>query len=232
MVCETQIGGPACGDRGHDFFPGLFLAQGNTITSRGCPNGCWFCSAWRTEGSRVRELPIMPGFNVCDNNLLACSRSHIVRVFQMLENQKRRAHFTGGLEAGRLEQWHVDWFVRLKPEVMWFAYDIPGDLEVLSRASTMLREAGLMTAKHRACCYVLAGWNRAGRADSIKAAERRVLQVVALGFFPQAMLMDDGRDWPYLERQAWKKWAAQWINKRTVGKRMKMYQKQLQEKED
>ena len=40
---------------GGDFVPGRYLAPGYVITSRGCPNRCWFCSVWRREGA-LREF--------------------------------------------------------------------------------------------------------------------------------------------------------------------------------
>jgi hypothetical protein len=74
MVAPVKIGGPAYGDPGGEFTPGQYLKNGYTITSRGCPNKCWFCSAWKNEGNEIRELKVKPGWIVQDNNLLACSR--------------------------------------------------------------------------------------------------------------------------------------------------------------
>ena len=37
-VAPTSIGGPAFNERGEEFEPGMYLKQGYTITSRGCPN--------------------------------------------------------------------------------------------------------------------------------------------------------------------------------------------------
>jgi radical SAM superfamily enzyme YgiQ (UPF0313 family) len=48
-VAPTKIGGPATGMRGEDFTPGLYLKKGYVITSRGCPNRCWFCSVPKRE---------------------------------------------------------------------------------------------------------------------------------------------------------------------------------------
>ena len=96
---RCAIGGPATGQRGEEFVPGKFLKKGYTITSRGCraENACWFCNAWRREGP-VRELPVRPGRNILDDNLMASSESHIKKVFEMLEEQKKLGHrtfFTG-----------------------------------------------------------------------------------------------------------------------------------------
>lgn len=45
------------------------------------------------------ELPITDGYNVLDDNLLACSEKHIHDVFDMLKRQKEKPIFTGGIEA-------------------------------------------------------------------------------------------------------------------------------------
>ena len=57
----VHMGGPAFNMPGGDFVPGMYLKKGYVITSRGCPNRCWFCSVPRREGGRLRELPITEG---------------------------------------------------------------------------------------------------------------------------------------------------------------------------
>ena len=39
-VAPVEIGGPAIGDRGDEFVPGMYVRKGYVITSRGCPNRC------------------------------------------------------------------------------------------------------------------------------------------------------------------------------------------------
>lgn len=97
-VAPVSVGGPATGQRGEAFVAGRYLRRGYTITSRGCRNRCWFCSVWRRDGD-IRELPIVDGWNVLDDNLLQCSDDHVRSVFAMLARQGRRPQFTGGLEA-------------------------------------------------------------------------------------------------------------------------------------
>lgn len=47
----VKLGGPAYDDPASgEFVPGRYIKNGRTITSRGCNNRCWFCSAWRREG--------------------------------------------------------------------------------------------------------------------------------------------------------------------------------------
>jgi len=186
-VAPVSIGGPATGMRGENFTPGMYLKPGYVITSRGCPNRCWFCSVWKREGQEVRELPITDGFNVLDDNLLACSEAHVRAVFAMLKRQPRRAKFTGGLEAARLQPWHVDLLADLRPETMFFAYDEQADYEPLERAAGLLREAGIKKPCLR--CFVLCGY----KDDTIEDAERRLRQTCELGFDPQAMLFQHGK---------------------------------------
>ncbi len=182
-VAPVRIGGPATGERGGDFVPGLYLKKGYVITSRGCPNKCWFCSAWRREGRIIRELPITEGNNILDDNLLACSDDHIHGVFKMLKGQKK-VEFTGGLEAAKLKPWHVDYLREIKPKQIFFAYDTPDDLEPLREAGKMLLSAGFKKESHVLRSYVLCGYKH----DAIDLAEKRMREAMTAGFTPMAML--------------------------------------------
>jgi hypothetical protein len=185
-VAPVRMGGPAFNEAGAAFVPGRYVRGGYVITSRGCPNRCWFCSVWRREPALI-ELPICDGTNVLDDNLLACSERHIRDVFAMLKRQRGPKQFTGGLEAKRLQQWHVDLLADLRPAQMFFAYDTPDDYEPLRAASDILRGAGF--TRHHLRCYVLIGYPR----DTIDQAEVRLRQCLELGFFPMAMLWRDGK---------------------------------------
>ena len=123
----VMMGGPALNEPGGDFVPGRYLKQGYVITSRGCPNRCHFCSVPKREGYKLRELSVQNGFNILDDNLLACSEKHIREVFEILERQPETPVFTGGLEAKLLKSWHVDLLREVKPKRMYFAYvpDVP-----------------------------------------------------------------------------------------------------------
>jgi hypothetical protein len=201
-VAPVQIGGPATGMRGEDFLPGRFLKRGYVITSRGCPNRCWFCSVPKREGT-LRELPIAEGWNVLDDNLLACSQPHVQAVFKMLSQQPERPQFTGGLEAARLDQRTADELRKLHPKQIFFAYDTPDDLEPLCQAGRLLLSAGFTRASHTLRCYVLCGWPK----DTIAAAEVRMRQAVEAGFFPMAMLWRDKDGYRDL---AWGRWQKTW----------------------
>lgn len=205
-VAPVRIGGPAMNEPGGDFIPGRYVKKGYVLTSRGCPNGCWFCQVWRREGGDIRELPIAEGWNVLDDNLLACSDRHIQQVFAMLESQKANGHrieFTGWLEAARLLPWHVAVLRQLRPKQVFFAYDTPDDLEPLRHAGQMLLAAGFTTTSHALRAYVLCGYP----GDTIETASKRMGETISAGFLPMAMLYRDQKG----RRNAdWRKWARQY----------------------
>lgn len=126
VIAPVEIGGPATGMKGDEFIPGEYLKIGNVITSRGCPNNCWFCSVWKRDGG-IQELKIKNGWNIQDDNLLACSDKHIKSVFNMVKQQKEKVSFSGGLDTKLLKEWHIDELVKLKPKTIFLAYDMPDD---------------------------------------------------------------------------------------------------------
>jgi hypothetical protein len=212
-VAPVRIGGPATGEHGGRFDVGMYLKPGYVITSRGCPNACWFCSVPQREGRLLRTLPVRPGRNVLDDNLLACPEDHQRAVFAMLKEQKKfgRIEFTGGLEAAKLQEWHIAELREIRPKQMFFAYDTPDDLPHLKRAGEMLLDAGWTIESHTLRAYVLCGWpenpRRKIKADTFVAAERRMREVIAAGFMPMAMLY---RDETGNRCQEWMRWQKQW----------------------
>ena len=205
-VTLTKIGGPAFNRPGKNFEPGMYLKKGYVITSRGCPNRCWFCSVPGREGN-IRELEIKEGYNVLDDNLLACSEGHIDKVFEMLKRQPKKPKFTGGLEA-RLMTFDIAKKLKdLKPDTMYFAYDTPDDLLHLIRAREMLTEAGFKSIEkyHNIRCFVLVGFKN----DTKDKALERIRETVKAGYFPMAMLWQD-RNGKY--EKSWRQFQRQWAN--------------------
>lgn len=177
---DVRIGGPAFGDPGREFIPGLFLKKGVVLTSRGCKRHCRFCLVPKREGS-VQELTIHDGHIIQDNNLLACSGNHILQVFNMLRRQREPARFPGGFDARLFQKDHVDLLRSIKLNEVWFARDSK-DLRSLKKVARLLPEPEFSRDKKR--CYVLVGF----KGDSIQDAERRCREVFELGFLPFAML--------------------------------------------
>lgn len=183
-IAPVKLGGPAYNQESGEFEPGRYLKPGYVITSRGCPNHCWFCSVWKRE-PKLKELEIKDGWNVLDDNLLACSESHIRSVFAMLKRQKEQPMFTGGLEAAKLKDWHIDLLVEAKPKRLFFAYDTPDDLEPLQIAVCKIFMANVLSQRsHGVRCYVLMGYP----GDTIESAKKRLIDVVKTGAFPMAMV--------------------------------------------
>ena len=207
-IAPTKIGGVAYGNDSLEFIPGRYIRSGYTITSRGCPRRCWFCGVWK-KWPTANPLPIHDGWNVLDDNLLACPEWHVRAVFAMLHRQRTRVAFTGGLEAAALQDYQVDLLAGLHPRpAMFWAYD-PGDpFETLEYAARRMLAAGFTAASHRLRCYVLIGFPR----DTFAAAETRLTDMMRIGFTPMAMLWrpDDvpsqercrpSRDWHRFQRQ-------------------------------
>lgn len=204
-VAPVKIGGPAFNEPGGDFVPGMYMKKGYVITSRGCPNRCWFCQVPRREGFQLRELPITNGWIATDDNLLACSPGHIDKVYAMLCKQPHRPRFTGGLEAKLLTQDMAVRLKALKPERMFFAYDTPDDLEPLQQAGRFLLAAGFTRESWVLRCYVLVGY----KGDTIEKAQARIKQTYEAGFMPMAMLFRDKKG-DYSKN--WKQFQRQWAN--------------------
>jgi hypothetical protein len=199
---DVEAGGPAYGDAGGEFVPGRFVRHGITITSRGCTKSCSWCFVPKREGW-IRELEIHPGHIVQDNNLLACRRDHIERVFDMLRGQ-RAIQFTGGIDIELLQDWHVPLFQGISLENLFVAYDYPGAYENLERAAELL---SVLRRRHRHC-YVMIGYE----GDTLSAAARRLEQAYDLGFLPAASLYrpEDSLRKKHID-PAWNDLAATWM---------------------
>jgi hypothetical protein len=203
---EVEIGGPAFGDPGGEFEPGMFVQSGVTITSRGCTKNCDWCFVPKREGW-IRELKIQDGWDVVDNNLLACSRDHIEAVFDMLRRQPEPIRLSGGLDADMLQRWHVDLLKTIRLQYAWFACDYPGAVAKMEHMADLMADF----SRDKKRCYVLIGFN----GENMKQAESRLIKVYEIGFLPMAMLFRGGsfgkenipRCWKQLQR-TWSRPAA------------------------
>lgn len=196
---DIHVGGPAFDDPGGEFVPGRFVKKGVTITSRGCSKNCEWCLVPKREGW-IRELPINDGWDVADNNLLACSRKHVESVFEMLRCQHEPIKFSGGLDAEMLQEWHVGLLKSIRLKFAWFACDYPGGVVNLEKVADLMSDFSIEKKR----CYVLIGHN----GETQIQAEKRLIDVYRLGFLPMAMLfrghtesLRQDSDWSKLVRK-------------------------------
>lgn len=208
----VEVGGPAFDDRMGDFTPGMYLRDGYIFTSRGCTKECWFCSVPRCAHGVIRELPIVDGWNILDDNILGTSEQHFRAVCEMLKRQEHFAIFTGGLEPSLLQQWQADLLREVKPKRLYTAYDTKDDLEPLVAMGRKLRLAGFRPKSHAMCCYVLVGY----AGDSFEDAELRLTQTMQAGFVPYAMLF---RDEEGKTDAAWRRFQREWCRPIITGKK-------------
>ncbi len=196
---HVELGGPAYGDPGGEFIPGTFIKPGITITSRGCPKHCPWCFVSDREG-KIRELDIKSGWIIQDNNLLACSPRHIIKVFEMLKKENRGIKFSGGLDTEYLDLWHIELLKSIKIDECWFACDWSGSIARLERIAKLME--WLPESKKR--CYVLIGYDE----ERIQEARLRLAEVYSLGFLPFPQLYQEPRKIKYT--QEWKDLARKW----------------------
>lgn len=199
----VYFGGPAYGAVGGEFVPSRYVKEGMVITSRGCPNHCPHCFVPQREG-RLRELPIRDGWDVLDNNLLACSEKHIEAVLDMLGEQPKPAKFTGGLQASLVQPWFVKRLAKMRLLRAYTAYDTPGSWFTVELALERMLDAGLN--RTQVCCYVLVGQPD----DTIQAATDRCEAVKALGATPFAMYYLGPFDTPADIAPEWRAFRRSW----------------------
>jgi len=198
----VKLGGPAYDDAGGQFTPGMYLKKGEVITSRGCPNKCPYCFVPKREGN-LRTLEIKDGYDVLDNNLLACPRKHIDAVLDMLAKQKQKAMFRGGLDARLFKEWFADRICQIGFKQAFFAYDRPNDQEPVHNALKMLRER--RCDRHKLNCYVLVGY----KEDTTQKALQRLQWVKEQDATPFAMFFRSSDDKKEIPPQ-WSKFVRTW----------------------
>jgi hypothetical protein len=197
---KVRIGGPAITRHPGRFVPGRFLKGGVTITSRGCPKHCYYCHVPMNEGP-IKEISIKPGHIVQDNNLLACSRKHIEKVFEVLARQSRSVKFSGGLDVDYLEPWHIALLKEIRVSELWISCDTKESLAGIDKAVDLLSDFPINKKR----CYVLLGADHSD--ETIIEAEQRCEMVLRKGFLPFAqlyqppVLREYPREWRVLQRK-------------------------------
>lgn len=209
----VEVGGPAFDDRMGDFTPGMYVKKGHIFTSRGCQKDCWFCSVPKCAHGIIRELPIVEGFDIMDDNILGTSEQHFRAVIEMLKRQKERPLFTGGLEPALLQPWQAELIKSVNPKRIYTAYDTKDDYEAIVKMSDILWDAGFSKAAHQVRCYCLCGYE----GDSFDDAQKRMEQIMDVGFLPFAMLF---RNESGEHDKQWKEFQREWANPIIIGSKM------------
>ena len=211
----VKIGGPALDDAGGDF-TGMYTGLGITITSRGCPNNCSFCFVPKREG-HIRELPVIPGNIIQDNNLTACTEGHLDKVFSMLKTQKAIV-FQGGLEACRITDSFINRLRGIRLKELWLAYDQENADKPLKKAVDKLSH---YFKRDKLRCYVLIGY----KDDTIEKADIRLWKAWDYGTLPFAMRyrtpsLDWGNTYLYPDRK-WNIFQREWTRPAIIKSKAK-----------
>lgn len=209
----VKLGGCAFDDPCNGFMPGLYVKQGVTFTSRGCNNQCPWCLVHKREG-KLRELPIVEGNIIQDNNFLQCNKDHRAKVFNMLQTQ-HGIQFSGGLDARLITDLIADDIRSLKINQLFLACDTESALKPLRRAIKKLQ-----MPRDKVRCYVLLAFNK----ETISKAQERLVNVWNAGAMPFAQLYQPpdhlikySKEWRDLARTWSRPAAMKALNKTGVG---------------
>ena len=186
LLINPYYWGGAYGSPAGDFQAGMYVKQGITFTSRGCNNHCKFCFVPEREG-KIREIPIVAGNIVQDNNILQCSENHIGAVFEMLQTQ-RAVEFRGGLEAAKMTPFFAEQVTKLQQQHrlrnIWVAADTWGEVKPLRKALEMLKDAGFIVNNSFVQCYTISY----GKPEQRQEDEERFKTVFEMGVMPRVQL--------------------------------------------
>lgn len=210
-IAPVKIGGIAInGEPKNEFKAGMYLKKGITITSRGCPNRCPWCFVRQN----LIELDDFPEGNVIqDNNLLACSKLHLDKVFQMLSHQKR-IDFSGGLDSRLITDEVINQLRGLSIYQLWLSYDDLSRKKHLIKATEKLKK---YFNRNQLRCYVLIGFN----GDSYFDAIERLMTTWEIGLLPFAMLYrNEEGDYPQPNLE-WNRLQRKWCRPAIIKTRMK-----------
>jgi hypothetical protein len=196
----VKLGGVAIdGESNQPFQAGMYLKQGVTITTRGCPNKkykrCPFCGV----NENFIEFDVFPKGNINqDNNLLACSQKGWDRRMEMFSYEKG-IELKGGLDKFLLTRRRAEDLRSLSIKSLWLACDQDSGIEPLRKAVKILFDVGF-TRSHL-YCYVLIG-------DNARENIHRLREVYKMGCMPFAQLFKNKendikyhRSWKHLQRR-------------------------------
>lgn len=181
------------------FTPGLYVKSGITFTSRGCNNSCSHCLVSKREG-KIKELRIVEGNIIQDNNFLQCSTEHKDKVFEMLKTQSGIC-FKGGLQVNLIDEHFIENAKQLKIKELWLACDNDAAIPAARQAIKKLAKAGYTQRQIK--CYVLVG-------DDMEANEKRLQAIYRVGAMPFAQLYQPPGKTKREYSKEWRKFHRQW----------------------
>lgn len=206
----VKLGGPAFGSPAADFTQGMYLKPNIIFTTRGCNNNCPWCIVPKLEG-RLRELDIVQGNVIQDNNFLQASRLHKEKVFSMLRTQKR-VSFKGGLEADLIDDHFVSNVTSLRIKELWLACDTDARLPEFKRACGKLHKAGFSREKIK--CYMLSYGKDRDRDEA------RAQAIYIAGAMPFVQLYRDFSNQKTEYSADWNSWARMWQRPAAIRQHM------------
>jgi len=205
---KVKLGGIAIdGESDKPMVSGMYLREGITITSRGCPNKCNFCLV-KNDLIELDEFP--EGNIVQDNNFLACSKKHREKVYKMLRKQKQ-IEFKGGLESIRVNSEIAEELRTLRIKTLWLACDSPNRIKPLANAVNILKKFGFKRSHFY--CFCLIGKN-------IQEEENRLKEIWDIGCMPFAQLYRDPLNSINYSKE-WKQFQRLWSRPAIIRTRMK-----------
>lgn len=199
----VRLGGPAYQSKAEDFIPGMYIKRNIIFTTRGCNNNCPWCCVPKLEG-KLKELPIVPGNWIQDNNFLQSSKRHKERVFEMLKTQHGIC-FKGGLETDLIDDHFIAGLQDIgtqRIKELWLACDTDARIPSFKRACDKLRRAGFSREKIK--CYVLS------YGKDMDSDEKRAQEVYKAGAMPFMQLYRDFSDKKTEYSAEWNAFARMW----------------------
>mgnify|MGYP000987251053 CR=1 FL=1 len=206
----VKLGGPAYNSPCTDFIPGMYVKQGIIFTSRGCDNNCPFCCVPKREG-KIKELPIVEGNIIQDNNFLQTSREHKDKVFEMLKHQ-HAIEFKGGLQSNLIDDHFISNIQSLKIKSLYLACDSKGSIPSFKKACAKLVKAGFNRNKIR--CFALIG-------DDMQENEERCREIYYAGAMPFAQLYKDFSETKTEYSKEWRQFCRKWSRPAATNAYMK-----------
>ena len=177
----------------------MYVKSNVIFTSRGCNNNCGFCGVPKIEG-KIRELPVVEGNIIQDNNFLQCSRAHKDKVFEMLKSQSGIC-FKGGLQTSLIDDYFINGISDLRVKELWLACDSDSGITPLRKAVEKLQEAGYN--RNKIYCYALIG-------DDMAKNEARLMEIFNIGAMPFAQLKQEFEDEKTKYSKEWNAFSRQW----------------------